>query len=334
MSKSITKKNKSHSTPQPHNKRRLFGTGFAMGMADLVPGVSGGTMAFLLGVYEELLYSIKHITGTTLKLLLKGKFKLAWSSLPLAFLVPLLAGIIIAIFTLASLASYLIDNYSVYVWSTFFGLVVGSVLVVRKRVKFWNIARLTALVSGALGIYVIVGLAAEQAASGSLMLLLTGMIAFCAMILPGISGSLIMVIMGQYEIVLEAVSDRNLGVLIYVALGGLIGLALFARLLSWLLKNYHGVMVAFLIGMMLGSLRKLWPWRESVDSQQGSIGSYTQQQNVAPVWDWSLVISLLLFAAALLLILRLEKLGIAREHTEDIPDKSFRKEHKEGLRTG
>lgn len=305
---------------------RLLGTGFAMGTADLVPGVSGGTIAFLFGVYEELLYSIRTVSGTTLKHLLKGEFTAAFKSIPFGFLIPLLSGIVVAIFTLASLFTYLIETFPIFLWSFFFGLVIGSAFIIGKQVKKWNGKPVVALVLGAIISFFVVGTAFSAGiGDGPFAFFITGFIAFCAMILPGISGSLVMVLMGQYETVLQAVTDRHLGLLIFLAMGGALGLALFSRILGWVFRKYHTVATAFLIGMLLGSLRSLWPWREPGDT-------YTQDY-LPPTFDWSFLACILLAFGGIFLVLRLEKLGIARRHTEDIEDKDFREEQKEAINT-
>lgn len=299
-----------------------------MGAADLIPGVSGGTIAFLFGIYEELLYSIKTITGTTLKLFFTGKFRQAFQSIPFSFLIPLFLGIGLAIFGLANLFSFLLDTYAVFMWSFFFGLVVGSALIVRKRIKRWSWKVWVSLIAGTVVTYIIVGSPTVDLGTGPLAFFGTGIIAFCAMILPGISGSLIMVILGQYEAVLQAVTDRNFGLLVFLAAGGAVGLALFARLLGWLLRRYHAVVIAFLIGMLIGSLRKVWPWREPVDGGSHT-EAYVPEQLVFPPLDWNLFLCIVLAGVAILAVLQLEKIGITQEHDEDIPDKAFKKEYKE-----
>lgn len=315
-----------------HSIIRLFSTGFGMGTADLVPGVSGGTIAFLFGIYEELLYSIRVVTGTTPKLVMRGKFKEAWQSIPFRFLIPLFAGIGLAIFGLASIFSYLLDTYAVFVWSFFFGLVIGSALIIRKRIKSWTKGVIIALVISTILTYIVVGLTEVSFGSDPLSLFVVGAIAFCAMILPGISGSLMLVIMGQYETVLNAVSDRDFVLLGAVAAGGVVGLALFSRLLGWLFKKYHAIVIAALIGMLIGSLRKVWPWREPVEGATVT-GSYVPEFAVLPAFDWSFALCVVLATVAIYLVVKLEKIGVAKEHSEDIADKEFKKEYKEGKKT-
>jgi len=287
-----------------------------MGLADLVPGVSGGTIAFLYGIYDELLYSIKHLTSTTLRLLLQGNVVGAWRSIPFGFLVPVFVGIVVAIFGLSSVVSHLLDTQPVLLWSFFFGLVISSALIIAKRIKRWNGHLFGWVAVGALLTYLIVGFSSTQATNHSpLALFLTGAVAFCAMILPGISGSLIMLILGQYEHVIDSVSTREVGTLVFLGLGGVVGLAFFARLLSWLLKHHHAAMLAFLIGMMLGSLRKLWPW-QTVAGPEETSALYM------PSFSWSVIAALVVGCLGFFIITRLEKLGITEEH-EDIDEQAL-----------
>ena len=296
---------------------RLFATGATMGTADLVPGVSGGTIALLFGIYEELLYSLKLVTGEVPRLALKRQFKKAWQTIPFGFLIPVFAGMALAIVGLVSVITYLLDVYPVYIWSLFFGLIIGSALIVSRRVKSWNWRRALLLLLGFLTIFVVVGLPATSGSTSLLSAALTGTIAIIAMILPGISGSLIMVILGQYERIIHAVSDRDFVTLGVFAAGAIVGLAVFSRLLSWLLREYHGAVLAFLTGMMIGSLRKVWPWQEQVSDKV-----YT---NVMPEISWQLLASVLLASVGFALVWYLEKRGVANEH-DDIQTKAFKKE--------
>lgn len=284
-----------------------------MGVADLIPGVSGGTIAFLLGIYDELLYSIKLLTGRVPKLILDRKFKEAIALVPVGFIVPLAIGIFSAIFGLAQLIPFLLESYSSFVWSLFFGLVLGSAFVVSRRVTTWNGSRTSLLLIGFLVTFLLLGLPTIDVGDSGLTVFATGAIAISAMILPGISGSLIMVMLGQYEYIITAVADRNIVVLLWFAAGAITGLALFARLLGWLLYTHHAAVVAFLVGVMLGSLRKVWPWQEQVSEKM--------YENILPEIGWGLLASALLAIGGIFLVWRLEKLGIAREHVDiESPD--------------
>lgn len=312
------KATKNQPPAEKNRKLRLLITGLSMGIADLVPGVSGGTIAFLYGIYDELLYSIRIITGAVPKLLLRGEFKQSIKIIPFSFLIPLVGGIFLSIFSLAQLFDYLLTNFPVIMWSVFFGLVLGSAFVIRKRVTQWSAARLVLLLAGFLATFLLLGLPNTSVSPTSFVIFATGAIASCAMILPGISGSLIMVMLGQYKNVIGFVSERNVGPLIIFALGALTGLALFSRLLSWLLKNHHSTTIAVLLGVILGSLRRVWPWHT-----QTTEGLYMNQW---PSLNGELFLAIALMATGFFLVLYLEKKGLAQEHTDDIEQKEFKKE--------
>jgi len=248
--------------------------GICMGAADIVPGVSGGTMAFILGIYEELIDSIRtvgrpHFIRTALKLRFKELFQiLNWQ-----FLLAVALGILIAIFTLARGLEWLLLNQPVYLWSFFFGLVLASVYTVSKRVPYWTPALVTATAVGAVAAFILVGLVPTQTPDTWWFLILSGAFAICAMILPGISGAFILVLLGKYQFVLNAVNQRDFLTLIFVAIGAAIGLISFAQILGWLFKRYHDMTVAVLIGLMIGSLRKIWPWKIDVAWLQDTGGA-------------------------------------------------------------
>lgn len=305
--------------PTPRTKRRtvrLVFTGFSMGLADLVPGVSSGTIAFLYGIYQELLFSIKVLTGTVPKLLLRGKFVEAWKLIPFGFLIPLGIGMVTAVFAMVQLVSYLLDTHAVFIWSVFFGLVLGSAFVIRKRLEGWTVRRVALLIMGFALTFLVVSLPQLETTTAPLVTFGTGAIASVAMILPGISGSLIMVLLGQYEHIIQAVSALDIGTLVLFALGIILGLATFVRLLGWLLHNHHSAVIATLIGVMLGSLAAIWPWQTA----DGTV--------VAPDFSWSFVAAIALMIIGFIFVLVLEKVGIAKEHTTDLKLKEFKKEIK------
>ena len=312
-----SKKNQEPDETPATRKRRIFFTGLTMGTADLVPGVSGGTIAFLFGIYDELLYSIKVATGPALKLIFTGKFKAAFKLMPFAFLVPLLLGMLLAIFGMVQIVNYLLETFPTFVWSLFFGLVAGSVYVILRRLTQWTPKRILLLILGFVLTFILVGLPSIGGSDSPLAIFSTGAVAITAMILPGISGSMIMVILGQYEIVINAVADRNLGMLAIFAAGIFVGIATFVRVLSWLLKRYHQAVMAFLIGVMAGSLRSIWPWQ--TESSNGTVS------NVLPQIDLALAGVLLLMLFGFGLVILLERVGVAREH-DDIDTPEFRKE--------
>lgn len=314
---------------------RLFVTGFSMGTADLIPGVSGGTIAFLSGIYEELLYSIKKVTGETLQLVLRGKISDAIKSIPFGFLTPLALGLFSAIFTLANLLAFLLAEYPVFVWAFFFGLVLASTLIVMKRVVKWDLSDKIAFVISTIGAYILVGLVPVETPNNLFMFFLAGAIAICAMILPGISGSFILLLLGKYQQVLAAVTQKDfLTIGVFVA-GCAFGIALFSRVLTWLFRTHHDISVAILAGFMLGSVRKIWPWKEVVATRINSHGVEVPliENNVLPAsLDISVIAALCLALFATFLVYRLDKLHLVKEQTKDIESKDFEVEYKKSLK--
>ena len=296
---------------------RVLLTGFAMGSADIVPGVSGGTIAFISGIYEELVNSIKKVSGETLALFVRGRIREAIGSIPFTFLVPLALGIGAAIIALSNLLSWLLKTYPVFVWSFFFGLVLASILVVRKRITRWELHDIGVLLAFAVLAYAVVGAVPMQTPATLLAFFLAGAVAIVAMILPGISGSFILVLLGKYEQVLAAVTERDLLALGVVILGAVLGLALFSRVLSWLFARHHDLAIAALTGFMLGSLRKIWPWKEVVTPDGGGEGvaDAVQAVNVLPpALDGSVLLAVLLILLGMAIILYLNTK--ARQHED------------------
>ena len=240
--------------------------GMAMGAADVIPGVSGGTIAFITGIYEELINSIKSINPSSLRLLLRGKIKDFWGAINGNFLVSLVAGIFISILSLAKLMEYLLETYPVLIWSFFFGLIVASAIYVVRFIKKWNAGLVLITIVGAVIAYVITVLTPAEANTTYGFIFLSGAIAICAMILPGISGSFILVLLGMYRFILQAVSDFNIPVILVFLLGAGISIILFSNFLSWLFRKYHDLTIGLLAGFMLGSLNKVWPWKKVVET--------------------------------------------------------------------
>lgn len=313
---------------------RLFTTGFTMGAADIVPGVSGGTVAFLLGIYEELIQSIKLLSGKVPKLLLQGQIKEAWRTIPFGFLVPLVSGLMTALFTLSNLISYLIKAYPQFLWAFFFGLVLASGVVVSKRVVTWNAHDYLACALTAVLAYLFVGAVPVETPNTLLALFLSGAIAICAMILPGISGSFLLVILGKYEQILTAVSNRELLPIFVFGMGTVVGLALFSRVLSWLFRKHHDVVIAMLVGFMFGSLRKVWPWKEVVSTRVDSHGDVVPliERNIIPDQvNTEVLICLGLFLLGLIVVGLLDRLDVTREHVQDLDDNTFAEEHQQAV---
>lgn len=292
--------------------------GICMGASDIVPGVSGGTMAFILGIYEELIDSIRTIGRPNfLQAVLKFRIKRVFQILNWEFLLSIAIGILIAIITLSSALESLLLNQPVYLWSFFFGLVLASVLVVSKRVKQWQPTLYALLLMGAAAAYFLVGLVPVQTPNAWWFLILSGAVASCALILPGISGAFLLVLLGKYQFVLGSVNDLREGELaaavplIFVGIGAALGLVTFAQILSWLFKRYHDLTVALLIGLMVGSLRKIWPWKLDLDWLRDAAGNFVlnseghqlviEQANVLP--DFSSSAGITEFVIALVLAL-------------------------------
>jgi putative membrane protein len=271
--------------------RRYVLTGFkgmAMGAADVVPGVSGGTIAFITGIYDELLGSINQLNLKALKIIKKEGVKAFWKHINGTFLSVLFLGIAISIVSLAKLIEYLMENHAIGLWSFFFGLVGASIIYVGKQVNVWNVQTIVGFVIGALAAYFITVLPPMKETSDMWFIFASGLIAICAMILPGISGSFILLILGAYPTIIEAISSKNLPIIGVFAIGCVIGLLSFSRVLKYLLDHFNAVTIAVLTGFLLGSLNKLWPWKITLESYVKHAGTPKEkiiplvQENVLP----------------------------------------------------
>ncbi|WP_299991690.1 DUF368 domain-containing protein [uncultured Bacteroides sp.] len=240
--------------------------GVGMGAADVVPGVSGGTIAFIVGIYDELIDSIKSINGNSLKLFFTGKWGEFWKAVNGSFLISILLGIAISVFSLAKIITWLLTDYPVMVWAFFFGLVLASTWFVGKGIKEWNWKTVLAFVIGAAVAYYITVAAPAETPSNLLFIFLCGAVAICAMILPGISGSFILVLLGKYFFIMEAVKTLDVKILLMFFAGACLGITSFARILSYALKHFRNMTLAVLTGFMLGSLNKVWPWKETLET--------------------------------------------------------------------
>ncbi|PID86878.1 MAG: DUF368 domain-containing protein [Chloroflexi bacterium] len=239
--------------------------GMAMGASDIVPGVSGGTMALILGIYEELIDSIRAIGRPALwRAAIRFKIKTLFQLVNWQFLLAVGMGILLAILILAQPLEWMLVNQPVYLWSFFFGLVIASAYTVSKRIPQWNPQLLLTLAVGTIAAYNIVGLVPAQTPNTWWFLILSGALASCAMILPGLSGAFILFILGKYATVLAAVNNQDMVTIALIGIGAAFGLVTFAQVLSWLFKRFHDYTLAVLIGLMLGSLRKLWAWKEDI----------------------------------------------------------------------
>jgi putative membrane protein len=236
-----------------------------MGAADVVPGVSGGTVAFITGIYDELIQSINSVNLDNLKLLRAMQFAEFWRQVNGNFLAALFAGIATSLITLARLVSYLLQHHPILIWSFFFGLILISAPLVMREVKKWNMGVVITFFLGCGIAYAITVLSPAQSPEAIWFIFFAGMLAICAMILPGISGAFILLLIGKYQFMVNALLTVNLPVIIVFMLGCVVGLLSFAKFLSLVLNKYHNATVALLAGFMLGSLNKVWPWREVLE---------------------------------------------------------------------
>ncbi|WP_217476791.1 DUF368 domain-containing protein [Stutzerimonas stutzeri] len=296
------------------NALLLYAKGMAMGAADVVPGVSGGTVAFITGIYDELLRSIASVPNAVVPLL-KGRVAEAWRTANATFLVVLFAGILTSVFSLAKLITYLLEHHPIPVWSFFFGLILVSVHLVSKEIQHRGPSRLLSLCLGIGFAYWITVAAPMQWGTSGISVFFAGAIAICAMILPGISGSFILVLLGLYPVILGAVKTLDAAIMLTFASGCLIGLLSFARLLGWVLGRWRDLTLAFLTGLMLGSLNKVWPWKETLTWRTDSHGQRVPllEHNLLPSTygdltgqDPQLLLAILLAVAGVALVLGLE----------------------------
>ncbi|SEG66940.1 putative membrane protein [Vibrio hangzhouensis] len=289
-----------------------------MGAADVVPGVSGGTIAFITGIYDTLLESIRRVNPSLLGIWKRKGFKAAFNYINGFFLIALFGGILTSILSLAKFISWALETHPVPVWSFFFGLIMVSVYHMMRQVEHKTLSRFVFLLLGAVFAYSITVLKPLQMDPTSINIFFAGCIAICAMILPGISGSFILLLLGMYTPVLGAVKGLQIDVMALFAMGCLIGLLSFSHVLSWLLKRYRDFALVFLTGLMLGTLPKLWPWKETISWRINSKGEQVPliQENLSPFNFESvtgqpsqLAIAVVLMLAAIGLVLALEKVA-------------------------
>ena len=268
---------------------KLFLKGMAMGAADVVPGVSGGTIAFISGIYEELLSSIKAIGPDTISVLRRQGLVNAWRQFNGDFLITLLAGIITSVLLLVRPITWALEHQPVLIWSFFFGLIAASVYICGLTVKRWSIGPYVAFFMGAVTAVVIGLMKAVPPQDQLIFYFLAGALAICAMILPGISGSFILLLLGYYLPVMQALKEFDIPIILTFAVGCIIGLMSFSRVLTWLFSRHHDVAVSSLTGFLLGSLFIIWPWKE-VDTvrieHQGMPDERYVPFTYNNVWPW------------------------------------------------
>jgi len=293
--------------------------GMAMGAADVVPGVSGGTIAFISGIYEELLNSISSFNFSLINVFKNEGFKSVWIKVNGNFLVSLFVGILISVLSLAKLIESMLENHPIVIWSFFFGLVLASIIYIGKQITKWTKGSFLCLILGAILAFYITTLNPMVSANSSpWFLFLAGMIAICAMILPGISGSFILVLLGAYKPVLNALNTKDFVSIIIFLVGAVLGLLSFSRILKWLFSTYKNYTLATLTGFIIGSLNKIWPWKETISWRTNSKGIEVpfNTASVSPFsfeGDNQLLISIFLMLIGFGLIILLEKLAIKKD---------------------
>ena len=292
--------------------------GVLMGAADAVPGVSGGTIAFMTGIYEELIFSLKQCGPGALKILFSQGLSAAWRYINGTFLLALFGGVIISLLSISRLVVFLLDNYASLLWAFFFGLILAGVWSVIRHVEKWSLSVVAVFLIGIISAYWITTITPTTIESSALVVFASGMIAICAMILPGISGSFILLLLGMYAPMMLAIKELQLVILFYFAAGCIIGLLSFSHVLSWMFKHYKTLTLALLGGFMLGSLNKVWPWKvtiETVIDRHGKVIPLVQQNVLPQTFEVQtqqpafLMYSVLLILAGVIMVLLLEKLG-------------------------
>ncbi|TYA94760.1 DUF368 domain-containing protein [Seonamhaeicola marinus] len=288
--------------------------GIAMGAADAVPGVSGGTIAFISGIYEELVNTISNINTSLFKTLFKEGIKEFWKQANGNFVLALGLGVVVSFVSFMRLAKYLLEHHPVLIWSFFFGLIIASIYFVGKQITKWNLGVIVFLIIGTALAYYITSLPVLSETSGEYFLFIAGAIAICAMILPGISGSFILIILGAYKTLSDALHDFDFKKIIIFATGAIIGLLSFSHVLKWLFKRYHNITLAILTGFILGSLNRVWPWKKTLSWHTNSKGEKTPliQDSVSPFsfeGDHQLVLAIVLIVIGFATIFVLERLG-------------------------
>ena len=301
-----------------------------MGAADVVPGVSGGTIAFITGIYGQLLESISAFSSIdTYKLLLAREFSAFWQRVNGAFVLVLLSGIATSILSFARIISYLLKAHPEMLWSFFFGLVLVSCFFVGKEVSRWDWQTITCLIIGAVVAYIITDLPPAALEPSYSMVFFSGAIAICAMILPGISGSFILLTMGMYSHIIGAIKDLDLLVITIFSAGNAVGILVFSRFLNWLLHKHMSVTLAFLTGLLVGSLNKVWPWKQTLSYRTNSHGQEVPyiQENVWPTAYQSLTgseaylvegLGLMGFGVLLVLLLSIIGSRYRSSHAEEL----------------
>ncbi|MEO9964549.1 MAG: DUF368 domain-containing protein [Reichenbachiella sp.] len=304
----------------------LFLKGIGMGSADVVPGVSGGTIAFITGIYEELLNSINSFDAEAFRLLFSFKLREFWVKINGGFLLPLVAGILLSAMTLAKIITFFLEEHPIQLWSFFFGLIIISSISVAKEISQWNAYSVLSGLAGIIIAYVITMVTPSTTPNELWFVFISGAIAICAMILPGISGSFILLILGKYAYIMSALKNLDTVVIAVFASGCVIGLFTFSRLISWFLQKFHNYAIALLAGFMLGSLNKIWPWKKAELFRFNSSGEQVPifERNMLPTDYYSetgnspMIIQAILFMAlGFMIVVIMEKIAFAIKKAND-----------------
>jgi putative membrane protein len=299
----------------PREAAMLWLKGVCMGGADIIPGVSGGTIAFITGIYFQLVDAIRSFDARFLSRLLRLNLSGALAEVHARFLACLLFGILTAIVTMAGLMNYMLNNHPVEIWSLFFGLIAASIFVVGREIKPLNALNMGFVLLGAVGSYLLVGMIPVSTPETLSFIFLCGSIAICAMILPGISGAFLLLMLGKYEYVTRTLKNPflwdNFVVIATFAAGAVVGIVLFSRVLHFLLNRWHAATVSVLTGFMIGALRKVWPWKEVLESAviRGKM-HVLRTQNVLPDgFTGQVALAVGLFILGVLVVVVLERLS-------------------------
>lgn len=285
----------------------------AMGAADVVPGVSGGTIAFITGIYQELIGTISGVNLSLINIWKNDGFKAMWKKLNGPFILALFTGILISIFSLMRIVNYLLEEHPVHVWAFFFGLILASVWFVAKQIPKWNFKIIISLILGAAAAFYIISLPPMVGSSGDWFLFLAGAIAICAMILPGISGAFILVLLGAYRPILQAVNNFDIKTIIIFGTGAVVGLLSFSHILKWLFQHYTNITLAVLTGFIAGSLNKIWPWKKTLETAEFEDKTVILKETSVLPWNFEgepyLFQAVILMLLGFILILLLERIA-------------------------
>lgn len=251
-----------------------------MGIADVIPGISGGTIAFMLEIYEDLIKAIRSFDMEFVKFMLRGKFKEASKSVAWRFLGALLSGIACAILLFSKVVSWLMVHYPVFLNAFFFGLIMATVPIIAKVMKKWDASKLSALVLSSIGTFYFVQMVPVKTPDTWWFIFFSGALAICAMILPGISGAFILLLLGKYQYMLNAIHERQIVTILIFLCGIVVGILSFVRVLEWLFRRYHDMTIAILTGFVIGSLNKIWPWKKVLQSMVTDSGKVIVIQDV------------------------------------------------------